>query len=106
MVDTDLVDTMDMALDMVLFMDVRRGPLSPLLILKLIPICTMVLAATMVVTMDSVTTAVTTDSDTEDITGDKSGNQPISAMTSLPSLPHGTNSSDKNTKTTTTDCFC
>merc|ERR1719290_714669 len=92
-VDSDITDTdlVTMATAMVLevdiFGDVRRGPLrlSPLLKLKPIPGCTMVLA-TMVVTTDAVSMAVTTDSDTEDITGDKFGNRPISAITSLPCL--------------------
>merc|ERR1712228_1163497 len=76
--DTDLV-TMAMVLEVDIFGDVRRGPLrqSPLLKLKPIPGCTMVLVVTM---------AVTTDSDTEDISGDKFGNRPISAITSLPCL--------------------
>merc|ERR1712228_1074219 len=96
--DTDLV-TMAMVLEVDIFGDVRRGPLrqSPLLKLKPIPGCTMVLVVTMVDTMDAVSMAVTTDSDTEDMSGDKFGNQPISAITSL---PHGTNSSDKKTKST------
>ena len=71
--DTDLVTMATaMVLEVDIFGDVRRGPLrlSPLLKLKPIPGCTMVLA-TMVVIMDVVTMAVTTDSDTEDITGDK-----------------------------------
>merc|ERR1719187_1701838 len=73
-----------MGLEVDIFGDGRRGPLrlSPLLKLKPIPGCTMVV----LVTMDVVTMAVTTDSDTEDITGDKFGNQPISAITSLPCL--------------------
>merc|ERR1712055_728019 len=88
--DTDLVTmAMAMVLEVDIFGDVRRGPLrlSPLLKLELKPIpgCIMVLA-TMVVTTDVVTMAVTTDSDTEDITGDKFGNRPISAITSLPCL--------------------
>merc|ERR1712112_15163 len=77
--DTVMVDTCG---------DARRGKLmlSPLLslllllMLKLIPGCIMVLVATMVDTMDAVSMAVTTDSDTEDISGDKFGNQPISAI--------------------------
>merc|ERR1712112_144561 len=87
--DTDLVTMATaMVLEVDIFGDVRRGPLrlSPLLKLKPIPGCIMVLVATMVVTMDVVTMAVTTDSDTEDISGDKFGNQPISAITSLPCL--------------------
>merc|ERR1719187_1314311 len=82
----DLVTTA-MVLEVDMFGDVRRGPLrlSPLLKLKPIPGCTMVLV-TMVDTTDSVTMAVTTDSGTEDITGDKSGHQLISAVTSLPCL--------------------
>merc|ERR1712114_169427 len=87
--DTDLV-TMATAtvLEVDIFGDVRRGPLrlNPLLKLKPIPGCTMVLVATMVDTMDAVSMAVTMDSDTEDISGDKFGNQPISAITSLPCL--------------------
>merc|ERR1712112_43588 len=79
-----------MVLEVDIFGDVRRGPLrlSPLLKLKLKPIpgCIMVLVATMVDTMDAVSMAVTMDSDTEDISGDKFGNQPISAITSLPCL--------------------
>merc|ERR1712121_25374 len=80
--DTTVTDLVTMATAMVLevdiFGDVRRGPLrlSPLLKLKPIPGCTMVLA-TMVVTMDVVTMAVTTDSDTEDITGDKFYDLPL-----------------------------
>merc|ERR1719309_1134993 len=77
--DTDS-DTPDTDLDIhMVFGDVRRGPLrqSPLLKLKPIPGCTMVLAVSMVVTMDS---------DTEDISGVKFGNRPISAITSLPCL--------------------
>merc|ERR1719309_721348 len=68
--DTDLVTMATaMVLEVDIFGDVRRGPLrlSPLLKLKPIPGCTTVL-------------------DTEDITGDKFGNQPISAITSLPCL--------------------
>merc|ERR1719402_1912756 len=87
--DTDLVATTAMVLEVDIFGDVRRGPLrqSPLLKLKPIPGCTMVLVVTMVDTMDAVSMAVTTDSDTEDIiTGDKFGNRPISAITSLPCL--------------------
>merc|ERR1712055_67395 len=82
-VDSDTTDT-DMVLEVDIFGDVRRGPLrlSPLLKLKPIPGCTMVV----LVTTDVVTMAVTTDSDTEDITGDKFGNRPISAITSLPCL--------------------
>merc|ERR1712050_816716 len=67
--DTDLVTmAMAMVLEVDIFGDVRRGPLrlSPLLKLKPIPGCTMVV----LVTTDVVTMAVTTDSDTEDITGD------------------------------------
>merc|ERR1712055_1190994 len=83
--DTDLVT---MATAMVLEVDIsgdaRRGklvlsPLLPLLLLLMLKLthgCTMVL----------VTMAVTTDSDTEDITGDKFGNRPISAITCLPCL--------------------
>merc|ERR1712002_351611 len=86
MEDTDS-DTPDTDLD-ILFGDVRRGPLrlSPLLKLKPIPGCTMVLAATMVDTMDVVSMVVTMDSDTEDITGDKFDDLPISAITILPCL--------------------
>merc|ERR1719187_2146800 len=83
--DTDLVTMATaMVLEVDMFGDVRRGPLrlSPLLKLKLIPGCTMVV----LVTTGVVTMAVTTDSDTEDITGDKFGNRPISAITSLPCL--------------------
>merc|ERR1712055_1187970 len=86
--DTDLVT---MATAMVLEVDIsgdaRRGKLvlSPLLKLKPIPGCTMVLV-TMVDTTDVVSMAVTTDSDTEDITGDKLGHQPISAIRCLPCL--------------------
>merc|ERR1719290_253929 len=83
--DTDLVTMATaMVLEVDIFGDVRRGPLrlSPLLKLKPIPGCTMVV----LVTTDLVTMAVTTDSDTEDITGDKFGNRPISAITSLPCL--------------------
>merc|ERR1719187_2492477 len=67
----DLVTTA-MVLEVDMFGDVRRGPLrlSPLLKLKPIPGCTMVLV-TMVDTTDVVSMVVTTDSDTEDITGDK-----------------------------------
>merc|ERR1719290_587597 len=77
--DTDLVTMATaMVLEVDMFGDVRRGPLrlSPLLKLKLIPGSTMV----------SVTMAVTTDSGTEDITGDKLGHQPISAIKCLPCL--------------------
>merc|ERR550519_700746 len=87
--DTDLVTMATaMVLEVDVFGDVRRGllKLSPLLQLKPIPCCTMVLVATMVDTMDAVSMAVTTDSDTEDISGDKFGHQPISAITSLPCL--------------------
>merc|ERR1712121_385128 len=87
--DTDLVTMATaMVLEVDIFGDVRRGPLrlSPLLKLKPIPGCTMVLVVTMVDTMDAVSMAVTTDSDTEDISGDKFGNRPISAITSLPCL--------------------
>merc|ERR1711874_840358 len=85
--DTDLVTMATaMVLEVDIFGDLRRGPLrlrlSPLLKLKPIPGCTMVV----LVTTDVVTMAVTTDSDTEDITGDKFGNRPISAITSLPCL--------------------
>merc|ERR1719290_640277 len=86
--DTDLVTMATaMVLEVDMFGDVRRGPLrlSPLLKLKLIPGSTMVLV-TMVDTMDSVTMAVTTDSGTEDITGDKLGHQPISAIKCLSCL--------------------
>merc|ERR1719402_1251350 len=73
--DTDLVTMATaMVLEVDIFGDVRRGPLrlSPLLKLKLIPGCTMVLVVTMVDTTDAVSMAVTTDLDTEDISGDKS----------------------------------
>merc|ERR1719309_1688977 len=66
----------------ILFGDVRRGKLRLSLLLKPIPGTIMVLA-TMVDTMDVVSMVVTTDSDTEDISGDKSGHQPISAITCL-----------------------
>merc|ERR1712002_287556 len=72
-------DTPDTDLDIhMVFGDVRRGllRLSPLLKLKPIPGCTMVLA-TMVDTMDVVTMVVTMDSDTEDITGDKFDDLPL-----------------------------
>merc|ERR1712055_1202056 len=84
--DTDLV-TMAMVLED-MFGDVRRGllRLSPLLKLKPIPGWTMVLVVTMVDTTDAVSLAVTTDSDTEDISGDKFGHRPNSAITSLPCL--------------------
>merc|ERR1719397_1576414 len=68
--DTDLVTmAMAMVLEVDIFGDVRRGllRLSPLLKLKPIPGCTMVLA----------TMVVTTDSDTEDITGDKFYDLPL-----------------------------
>merc|ERR1719402_1918180 len=70
--DTDLV-TMAMVLEVDIFGDVRRGPLrlSPLLKLKPIPGCTMVLVVTMVDTTVAVSMAVTTVSDTEDISGDR-----------------------------------
>merc|ERR1719290_749030 len=87
--DTDLVTMATaMVLEVDMFGDVRRGPLrlSPLLKLKPIPGCTMVLVVTMVDTTDAVSMAVTTDSDTEDISGDKFGNRPFSAITSLPCL--------------------
>merc|ERR1712121_618098 len=83
--DTDLVTMATaMVLEVDIFGDVRRGPLRLSLLLKLKPIpgCTMVV----LVTTDVVTMAVTTDSDTEDITGDRFGNRPISAITSLPCL--------------------
>merc|ERR1712228_938836 len=75
-----------MVLEVDMFGDVRRGPLRLSPLLKPIPGCTMVLVVTMVDTMDAVSMAVTTDSDTEDISGDKFGNRPISAITSLPCL--------------------
>merc|ERR1712050_204848 len=80
---TEDSDTTDTDLEVDIFGDVRRGPLrlSPLLKLKPIPGCTMVLVATMVDTMDVVSMVVTMDSDTEDITGDRFGHQPISAIT-------------------------
>merc|ERR1712121_452650 len=83
--DTDMVTMVTaMVLELDIFGDVRRGPLRLSLLLKLKPIpgCTMVV----LVTTDVVTMAVTTDSDTEDISGDKFGNRPISAITSLPCL--------------------
>merc|ERR1719402_1541261 len=67
--DTDLVTmATGMVLEVDIFGDVRRGPLrlSPLLKLKPIPGCTMVV----LVTTDVVTMAVTTDSDTKEITGE------------------------------------
>jgi len=86
--DTDS-DTPDTDLDIhMVFGDVRRGllRLSPLLKLKPIPGTTMVLATMVDSDTTDVTMVVTTDSDTEDISGDKFGHQPISAITSLPCL--------------------
>merc|ERR1712050_654849 len=79
------------------FGDARRGklvlsPLLPLLLLLMLKLthgCIMELDTTVdsdTTDTDLVTMAVTTDSDTEDITGDKFGNRPISAITSLPCL--------------------
>merc|ERR1712055_1084573 len=84
--DTDS-DTPDTDLD-ILFGDVRRGllRLSPLLRPKPIPGTTMVLATMVDSDTTDVTMVVTTVSDTEDISGDKFGHQPISAITSLPCL--------------------
>jgi len=84
--DTEMVASTAMVFcSLIQPLDVRRGPLRPSPLLKLIPGSTMVLA-TMVDTTDSVTMAVTTDSGTEDITGDKLGHQPISAIKCLPCL--------------------
>merc|ERR1719219_2685644 len=58
--EDSVTTAMDLEVDM--FGDVRRGPLrlSPLLKLKPIPGCTMVLVVTMVDTTDAVSIAVTT----------------------------------------------